>query len=132
MDQMLKQRLIGAVVIISLAVIFIPMILEGPDDKLSPRNQSMPPPPTIDFQGEVALPVPAESTGAQQTPDQTVTEPEVSVRRKPSKVQRHRSPPLPENRQRKPPPGLLLRLPCPVRAGSFRRAVSASNPTPSA
>jgi DedD protein len=79
MDQMLKQRLIGAVVIISLAVIFIPMILEGPDDKLSPRNQSMPPPPTIDFQGEVALPVPAESTGAQQTPDQTVTEPEVSA-----------------------------------------------------
>ncbi len=79
MDQMLKQRLIGAVVIISLAVIFIPMILEGPDDKLSPGNQSMPPPPTIDFQGEVALPVPAESTGAQQTPTPTVTEPEVSA-----------------------------------------------------
>jgi DedD protein len=79
MDQMLKQRLIGAIVIISLAVIFIPMILEGPDDKLSPRTQDMPPPPTIDYQGEVELPVPAESTEAPQMPAPTVAEPEVSA-----------------------------------------------------
>ena len=34
MEQMLKQRLIGAVVLVSLAVIFIPMLLDGaPDSK---------------------------------------------------------------------------------------------------
>jgi DedD protein len=77
MDQMLKQRLIGAIVIISLAVIFIPMILEGPDNELSPRNQDMPPPPTIDYQAEVDLPVPSESTEPAESPDATVTEQEV-------------------------------------------------------
>jgi DedD protein len=79
MDQMLKQRLIGAIVIISLAVIFIPMILEGPDNKLSPRNQNMPPPPTIDYQAEVELPVPSESPEPAESPDTTVTEQEVSA-----------------------------------------------------
>jgi DedD protein len=80
MDQMLKQRLIGAIVIISLAVIFIPMILEGPDNELSPRNQDMPPPPTIDYQAEVELPVPSsESPEPAESPDATVTEQEVSA-----------------------------------------------------
>jgi DedD protein len=69
MDQMLKQRLIGAIVIISLAVIFIPMILEGPDDEPSPRTQDMPPPPAIDYQAEVELPVPAESSGPSGSPE---------------------------------------------------------------
>ena len=79
MDQMLKQRLIGAIVIISLAVIFIPMILEGPDDELSPRTQDMPPPPTIDYQSEVALPVPAESSEPAESLAAPVTEQEVSA-----------------------------------------------------
>jgi DedD protein len=79
MDQMLKQRLIGAIVIISLAVIFIPMILEGPDDELSPRTQDMPPPPTIDYQAEVELPVPAESSEPSESPAAVVAEQEVSA-----------------------------------------------------
>ena len=79
MDQMLKQRLIGAIVIISLAVIFIPMILEGPDDELSPRTQNMPPPPTIDYQTEVELPVPEESTEPAGAPADAATEQEVSA-----------------------------------------------------
>jgi DedD protein len=79
MDQMLKQRLIGAIVIISLAVIFIPMILEGPDDELSPRTPDMPPAPTIDYQSEVELPVPAESPEPAESPAATVTEQEVSA-----------------------------------------------------
>jgi DedD protein len=78
MDQMLKQRLIGAIVIIALAVIFIPMILEGPDDELSPRTQDMPPPPTIDYQSEVELAVPEESTEPAETLADT-TEQEVSA-----------------------------------------------------
>ena len=87
MDQMLKQRLIGAIVLISLAVIFIPMILEGPDDKLSPRTQDMPPPPTIDYQTEVELPVPAEPaepTVPTEAPAASVTEQEASAIPEPS------------------------------------------------
>jgi DedD protein len=79
MDQMLKQRLIGAIVIISLAVIFIPMILEGPDNELSPRSQDIPPPPKIDYQAEVELPVPSESPEPAESPDATITEQEVSA-----------------------------------------------------
>jgi DedD protein len=79
MDQMLKQRLIGAIVIIALAVIFIPMILEGPDDELSPRTQDMPPPPTIDYQTEVELAVPEEATVPAESLADTSTEQEVSA-----------------------------------------------------
>jgi DedD protein len=60
MDQKLKQRLVGAVVLISLAVIFIPIILEGPDDEWTPRVQEIPVPPQIEYQAEVELPVPDE------------------------------------------------------------------------
>lgn len=60
MDQKLKQRLVGAVVLISLAVIFIPVILEGPDDEWTPRVQEIPVPPQIEYQAEVELPLPAE------------------------------------------------------------------------
>jgi DedD protein len=79
MDQMLKQRLIGAIVIIALAVIFIPMILEGPDDELSPRTQDMPPPPIIDYQTEVELPMPEESTESSESLADTTTDLEVSA-----------------------------------------------------
>ena len=37
MDSVLKQRLVGAVVLVALGVIFIPMLLEGPDDTLVPE-----------------------------------------------------------------------------------------------
>ena len=60
MDQKLKQRLVGAVVLISLAVIFIPLILEGPDDEWTPRVQEIPVPPQIEYQAEIELPVPDE------------------------------------------------------------------------
>lgn len=58
MDPRIKQRLVGAIVLISLAVIFIPFILEGPDDEWTPRTQDMPQPPRIDYQAEVELPIP--------------------------------------------------------------------------
>lgn len=61
MDQKLKQRLVGAIVLISLAIIFIPVILEGPDDDWTPRVQEIPVPPQIEYQAEVDLVVPEES-----------------------------------------------------------------------
>ncbi len=68
MDQKLKQRLVGAVVLISLAVIFIPIILEGPDDEWSPHSQGMPEPPKIDYRAEIALPPPDDVPSARVLP----------------------------------------------------------------
>ncbi|MDH3980344.1 MAG: SPOR domain-containing protein [Gammaproteobacteria bacterium] len=58
MEQQLKQRLVGAVVLVSLAVIFIPVILEGPDDEWSPRDHSIPEPPRVDYRAAMELPLP--------------------------------------------------------------------------
>ena len=68
MEQKLKQRLVGAIVLVSLAVIFIPIILEGPDDEWSPRSQSMPESPQMDYgvDMELALP-PVESQELAET-----------------------------------------------------------------
>ena len=62
MEQILKQRLIGAVVLVSLAVIFIPIILEGPDDEWTPRSHSLPDKPQLDYRAdmEVVLPPPVQ------------------------------------------------------------------------
>jgi DedD protein len=71
MNQLLKQRLVGAVVLVSLAVIFIPIILEGPDDEWSPRTQGMPEPPQIAYQaeGDVELPLPAGEPPQDMAPE---------------------------------------------------------------
>lgn len=71
MNHLLKQRLVGAVVLVSLAVIFIPIILEGPDDEWSPRTQGMPEPPQIAYQaeGDVELPLPAEEPPEDMAPE---------------------------------------------------------------
>ncbi len=58
MEQQLKQRLVGAVVLVSLAVIFIPVILEGPDDEWSPRDHTIPEPPRVDYRAAMELPLP--------------------------------------------------------------------------
>lgn len=42
MDFLLKQRLVGAVVLVALGVIFIPMFLEGPSAPVMPEMQAMP------------------------------------------------------------------------------------------
>jgi DedD protein len=44
MDFLFKQRLVGAVVLVALAVIFIPMLLEGPDRNLVPEMAPLPEP----------------------------------------------------------------------------------------
>jgi DedD protein len=70
MEQQLKQRLIGAVVLVSLAVIFIPVILEGPDDEWSPRDHRVPDAPHVDYRAAVDLPLPAvQSDETADVPD---------------------------------------------------------------
>ncbi|MBC8211694.1 MAG: SPOR domain-containing protein [Gammaproteobacteria bacterium] len=47
MDQQLKQRLVGAAVIFSLAVIFLPMLLDGSGSRNKTLKNDMPPAPDI-------------------------------------------------------------------------------------
>jgi len=61
MEPILKQRLIGAIVLVSLAVIFIPIILEGPDDEWAPRSHSVPDKPHMDYRADVELALPPET-----------------------------------------------------------------------
>ena len=60
MEQTMKQRLIGAIVLVSLAVIFIPIILEGPDDEWTPRSHSIPEQPQMDYRADMELQLPPE------------------------------------------------------------------------
>ncbi|VAW74966.1 hypothetical protein MNBD_GAMMA15-816 [hydrothermal vent metagenome] len=46
MDDTLKQRLVGAIVLVALGVIFIPILLEGPNQTLVPEMDDMPTPET--------------------------------------------------------------------------------------
>lgn len=68
MDEKLKQRLVGAAVIVALAAIFIPMILEGPDDGMGPIGSNLPPAPEYKVKDRleplVLPPPPAESDSA--------------------------------------------------------------------
>jgi DedD protein len=75
MEQTLKQRLIGAIVLVSLAVIFIPIILEGPDDEWTPRNHSIPEQPQMDYRADMELELPPEAAEA----DAAVVEEVISV-----------------------------------------------------
>ena len=57
METTLKQRLIGAAVIIALAVIFVPMILDGSGREESVAlNMEVPPEPTFTFESELPDP----------------------------------------------------------------------------
>lgn len=60
----LKQRIIGALVLISLAVIFVPMMFDEPHDERSVRTLEIPEEPPFP---EVAIPDPVPSGG--QAPD---------------------------------------------------------------
>ncbi len=44
MDVLLKQRLVGAIVLVALGVIFVPMILESPSQTLVPEMEALPEP----------------------------------------------------------------------------------------
>jgi len=48
----------GAIVLVALAVIFIPVILEGPSDEWAPRSHSIPVPPLIDYKADTEPPAP--------------------------------------------------------------------------
>ena len=77
MDEPLKQRLVGAAVLISLGVIFLPIILDGgKKPQFEKIDITMPPAPAIDYE-TVVEPVPETSTSSTnfQTPPQIAPSP---------------------------------------------------------
>jgi DedD protein len=74
MDLSLKQRLLGAIVLIALAVIFVPMFLSGPGPQPASEtvNLAIPPAPDREFQNRV-LPVEAAKDAPANTAPETVT-----------------------------------------------------------
>ena len=82
METTLKQRLIGAAVIIALAVIFVPMILDGSGRQESVAiNMEVPPEPTFTFDSELPDPkqldeLPPIKKAEENTPKEMVVETE--------------------------------------------------------
>lgn len=56
-EERIKQRLVGAIVLVALAVIFIPMILQNPEGGSGFKN-ALPPPPKVVQQALPAVPAP--------------------------------------------------------------------------
>ena len=61
MDQHLKHRLTGAIILVSVAVIFIPVILEGPDNEWTPLSHSIPEAPQLEYKAHLDVPAPIEA-----------------------------------------------------------------------
>lgn len=75
MEQPLKQRLVGAVVLVALAVIFVPMLLNGPVQ----RGQVSVPveiPPKPEVKPSSQLPQPDSETARQPPPERVTQSPE--------------------------------------------------------
>lgn len=82
MDPQLKQRLIGATVLIALAIIFVPMLLSGPAPKDGATvSLEIPPPPEREFQtrvvpadgGKASVPTPVAPVATPVEPDKVAT-----------------------------------------------------------
>ncbi|HHH42790.1 MAG TPA: sporulation protein [Gammaproteobacteria bacterium] len=111
MDALLKQRLVGAIVLVALAVIFVPMILEGPNRTLVPEMEALPEPQEPASSAPLeAFPVPGAipdepEVSVIQTDTRPVTEPE-----KPPQAAPAPAPPEPEPR---PEPEAVKPAPAP-------------------
>ncbi|MGD8592926.1 MAG: SPOR domain-containing protein [Gammaproteobacteria bacterium] len=69
MDILLKQRLVGAIVLISLAVIFLPMLFTGPDEEEQKFESSIPAEPVYEIKSpQVSVPLPLPSPALEKVP----------------------------------------------------------------
>jgi DedD protein len=76
---LLKQRLIGAIVLISLGIIFIPMLLTGRGQLFTDDTQSnIPPKPMYEIQAPAVLPLDKPQTQAPVTESIVSSQPEIS------------------------------------------------------
>jgi DedD protein len=81
MDLSLKQRLLGAIVLIALAVIFVPMFLSGPGPQPASEtvNLAIPPAPDREFQNRVLPVEPAKDAPAATAPETVTNAPLATV-----------------------------------------------------
>lgn len=99
MEQNLKQRLVGALVLISLAVIFLPLVFDGQQQRIDTAQYAIPEQPVISLKAVDIEPIDQqarqqldavnaveqqkqqqdEQIAAQQAPDQASTAPEQSA-----------------------------------------------------
>jgi len=73
-DNLVKQRVIGAVVLVALAVIFIPMLLESPEEELGPLGSNLPERPEMTVRDRVE-PLTLPEPPPESEPAQVVLEP---------------------------------------------------------
>jgi DedD protein len=109
MEQKLKQRLVGAIILVSLAVIFIPIILEGPDDEWSPRSPGMPEAPRMDYGVDMELALPPVETAESGDPENLEPMEPDGPAVVPAVV-----PPVAEPAKPEPPPAQPVALPAPA------------------
>jgi DedD protein len=100
MDLSLKQRLLGAVVLIALAIIFVPMFLSRPAPQQTSEtvNLAIPPAPDREFQNRV-LPIDATQDAAKNTAQPVTSEslPTVETPARPAEIAQPTTPtPAPE------------------------------------
>ena len=74
MDKVLKQRLIGASILIALAVIFLPMLFDGGEDEQAPRQLALDLPERPNGQREVRR-LPLDPDQARRPPRDTEADP---------------------------------------------------------
>jgi len=67
MDQQLKQRLIGVTIIVSLIVIFVPMLFDKADQQTGTASESVPPVPEAFQEKAIDLPKTAEDVAPKDT-----------------------------------------------------------------
>lgn len=86
MDQRFKQRLIGAVVLVALAVIFLPMLLSGPAERTRvdieldiPQEPPAPETPALPDAAMLDEPEPGESLESQPAPVEPQALPEAAA-----------------------------------------------------
>jgi DedD protein len=75
MDIRLKQRLVGAVVLVALGVIFIPMVLQPPEQVQGP-DTDIPAQPAGNFKDRLATAVPTPAPVPDQPPRQVLSPPD--------------------------------------------------------
>ena len=124
MDEGLKKRLIGATVLVSLVVIFVPMLLEkGPVVSTTIDETNIPPPPEGDFSSRV-LPLEEPAPEAETAPAPEVETPPAPETAPLGTIDRNEpaaEPPAPENEENtQPNPDLRVGLSAwVVQLGSF-------------
>jgi DedD protein len=68
-DILLKQRLVGAIVLISLAVIFLPMLFTGKDEQEQKFESSIPAEPVYEIKSpQVSVPLPLPNEALEKVP----------------------------------------------------------------